>query len=123
MLPGRKGQVARATESTSVVTGRGPSFVDLVLALRPKQWAKNIMVFAALLFSINQYWALGELPVAFVLAWRSTLLFFCYCALSSGQYLINDLADAPQDELFPRRRRNSRHPPALAAACTASKIF
>ena len=87
MLPGRKGQVA-----------------DLILSLRPKQWAKNIMVFAALLFSINQYWAPGELPVALALAWRSTLLFFCYCALSSGQYLINDLADAPQDREHPTKR-------------------
>src|SRR5437867_3687697 len=124
MLPGRKGQVA-ATESTSVLTGRGPSIVDLILALRPKQWAKNIMVFAALLFSINQYWAPGELPVAFVLAWRSTLLFFCYCALSSGQYLINDLADAPQDREHPTKRNrpiaSGRVSPAMAM--TASVVL
>ena len=59
------------------------------------------MVFAALVFSINQYWTPADLPR---LAWISFLAFLCFCLLSSGQYLINDVLDAPRDREHPLKR-------------------
>lgn len=76
----------------------------LVRALRPRQWAKNAMVFLALLFSVNQYWSPADLPHALDLIARSTVTFLIFCALASAQYLLNDLKDAPQDRLHPKKR-------------------
>ncbi len=61
-------------------------------ALRPRQWTKNLVVFAAPLFafSINLQSLLGSL-IAFVL--------FCYT--SSSFYLINDIADVEADRQHP----------------------
>ncbi|HYW19712.1 MAG TPA: decaprenyl-phosphate phosphoribosyltransferase [Nodularia sp. (in: cyanobacteria)] len=61
-------------------------------ALRPRQWTKNLVVFAAPLFafSINFQSLLGSL-LAFVL--------FCYT--SSSFYLINDIADVEADRQHP----------------------
>lgn len=84
------------------VVARPPAILpDLITSLRPKQWAKNVMVFAALVFSINQYWAPADLPR---LAWTSFLAFLCFCLLSSGQYLVNDVLDAPRDREHPLKR-------------------
>ncbi|AVZ30689.1 UbiA family prenyltransferase [Nodularia spumigena] len=65
-------------------------------ALRPRQWTKNLVVFAAPLFafSINFQSLLGSL-LAFVL--------FCYT--SSSFYLINDLADVEADRQHPIKRK------------------
>ncbi|MCP6763058.1 MAG: decaprenyl-phosphate phosphoribosyltransferase [Fischerella sp. CENA71] len=61
-------------------------------ALRPRQWTKNLVVFAAPLFafSINLQSLLGSL-LAFVL----------FCCASSGFYLINDIADVKSDRQHP----------------------
>lgn len=61
-------------------------------ALRPRQWTKNLIVFAAPLFgfSINLESILGSL-LAFVL----------FCAASSSFYLINDIADVEADRMHP----------------------
>ncbi len=63
-----------------------------LLALRPRQWTKNLIVFAAPLFgfSINVHSFLGSL-LAFVLL----------CCTSSGFYLVNDIADVESDRQHP----------------------
>lgn len=63
-----------------------------LLALRPRQWTKNLIVFAAPLFafSINLQSFLGSL-LAFVL----------FCCASSSFYLFNDLADVESDRQHP----------------------
>ncbi len=64
--------------------------------MRPQQWTKNIIVYAALIFD-------GKLfaPDAF---WRTTLVALCFCAVSSAVYIINDLVDIEKDRLHPRKR-------------------
>ncbi len=61
-------------------------------ALRPRQWTKNLIVFAAPLF-------------AFSLKWESllgaSLAFVLFCAASSSFYLINDVADVESDRRHP----------------------
>lgn len=61
-------------------------------ALRPRQWTKNLIVFAAPLFAfaINGEALLGSI-MALVL----------FCATSSSFYLFNDIADYKSDRLHP----------------------
>ncbi len=75
-----------------------------VRLLRPAQWIKNVVLFAPLFFSL---WnaadsAAGRTP-ALPLG-RATFAFLCFCLLSSGIYVFNDLVDAPRDRLHPRKR-------------------
>jgi decaprenyl-phosphate phosphoribosyltransferase len=61
-------------------------------ALRPRQWTKNLIVFAAPLFAFNlQPSALLSAGIAFVL----------FCAASSSFYLLNDIADVAADRQHP----------------------
>jgi len=74
----------------------GPLVLDVLRALRPKQWIKNGFVFAALIFAgkVGSVVSIGRTLAAFAL----------FCALSSGMYLINDLADRQADRLHPLKR-------------------
>ncbi len=64
--------------------------------MRPKQWTKNVFIFAALVFD-------GKLfqPGPFT----NTLIgFVVLCLLSSAVYLVNDCADANADRAHPVKR-------------------
>ena len=74
------------------------SILPIFEALRPKQWTKNLVVFAALIFSER---ALIFKP----LAWEYALLaFVIFCGLSGSVYLLNDLTDIEKDRLHPEKR-------------------
>ena len=67
-----------------------------VAALRPKQYTKNLLVFAALIFAD----LMGSLE-----AWiAATAAFVAYCLASSAAYLVNDVRDASQDREHPLKR-------------------
>jgi 4-hydroxybenzoate polyprenyltransferase len=69
----------------------------LIRTMRPHQWAKNVFVFAALVFDRQLFH-----PIPF----RSTLAGFALlCLASSAVYLINDVADLEQDRKHPLKRR------------------
>jgi len=68
----------------------------LLLALRPEQWTKNLVVLAALALSKHLFE-----PRLFV---RSLAAFAIFCGLSGAAYLLNDLVDLEQDRLHPRKR-------------------
>ncbi|MFN6538933.1 MAG: decaprenyl-phosphate phosphoribosyltransferase [Nostoc sp. EkiNYC01] len=61
-------------------------------ALRPRQWTKNLVIFAAPLFAFN-------LTLQSILA--CLLAFALFCCASSGFYLINDIADVESDRQHP----------------------
>jgi 4-hydroxybenzoate polyprenyltransferase len=65
-------------------------------ALRPLQWTKNLLVFAALLFARDTF---HVEPLV-----QSILAFVAFCAVSSSVYLINDVRDRQQDQLHPIKR-------------------
>lgn len=67
-----------------------------VRLLRPRQWIKNLLVFAAPA-------AAGVLDQADHLG-RTTLVFGAFCLAASGTYAINDAADAVADRTHPRKR-------------------
>jgi 4-hydroxybenzoate polyprenyltransferase len=67
----------------------------LVVSLRPRQWVKNLFVFAGLVFSQRLFTAS---------LWPALAAFAIFCALSGAIYLLNDVADRDKDRLHPRKR-------------------
>ncbi len=73
-----------------------PAAAALVAALRPRQWLKNLLLFAGLVFAAE----LGDASL-----WlRATVAFAVYCAASSAAYLVNDVRDADADRRHPTKR-------------------
>jgi 4-hydroxybenzoate polyprenyltransferase len=66
------------------------------VSLRPRQWTKNLLLFAGIIFAAK----LGD-------AWRwldAFAVFAAYCAASSAAYLVNDVRDAHHDRAHPVKR-------------------
>ena len=74
---------------------RSPA-VALGAAMRPRQWLKNVLVFAAPL-------AAGSLLEPDVLL-PSIVAFIAFCLMSSATYLINDVRDVEADRAHPTKR-------------------
>jgi 4-hydroxybenzoate polyprenyltransferase len=68
----------------------------VVRALRPRQWTKNLAVFAPLVFA-----RAVTVPGA---AWHAFLAFGAFCFLASGLYVVNDWVDQGQDRLHPEKK-------------------
>jgi decaprenyl-phosphate phosphoribosyltransferase len=71
--------------------------VGLVKLARPKQWAKNVLVFAAPAAAgvlDNREWALD-----------ATVAFAAFCLAASGTYYINDARDVDADRLHPKKSK------------------
>ena len=64
--------------------------------MRPRQWPKNLLVFASLIFAA-EYDEPGKWGAAFA-------AFVAYCAASSAAYLLNDVLDAEEDRRHPLKR-------------------
>lgn len=71
--------------------------VALLVEARPKQWVKNLLVFAAPA-------AAGVLSHGDAI-WRSAAAFGCFCLAAAGTYYLNDAADVEADRLHPKKRR------------------
>lgn len=70
----------------------------LVVTMRPKQWTKNLILFAGLVFSDDR------LLFETVPLFRSIIAFAIFCLLSSAVYIMNDLADIEKDRAHPSKR-------------------
>lgn len=70
--------------------------IDVLQSMRPRQWTKNLVVFAALIFSYN-------LTDTFLLT-RTVIGFLVFCVLSGWVYLLNDLLDRDKDRMHPDKR-------------------
>jgi 4-hydroxybenzoate polyprenyltransferase len=73
--------------------------LGLLRSMRPTQWAKNLFVFAALVFDQK----LLE-PVSFL---RTLAGFALFCLASSVVYLVNDVADRESDRRHPFKRKRA----------------
>lgn len=69
---------------------------DLWISLRPKQWLKNVIVFAGLFFAEE------FLVQSKIISTIAAFLLFCF--VSSSGYLVNDVVDRRKDALHPRKR-------------------
>ncbi len=73
-----------------------PVAMRLVLSLRPGQWTKNLIIFAALMFGQRLQDVRAVLYAAGAFA--------VFCALSGVVYLLNDVADRETDRSHPVKR-------------------
>ena len=85
------GSTATTGQTGVLATGRA-----LVKTMRPKQWIKNVVVFAPLVFDEKLFQ-----PDLFA---RTLLAFALFCLISSTVYIINDLVDIEKDRQHPRKR-------------------
>jgi 4-hydroxybenzoate polyprenyltransferase len=81
-----------------VLTRRLPLSAPLLRCLRPKQWVKNLFLFAGILFTLDR-----PHPVGDWLCVGTGFLLFCF--LSGAVYLFNDIADRERDRLHPQKCR------------------
>src|ERR671934_1118883 len=79
-----------------VRAGLLPPPPSLLVALRPRQWTKNGLLFIALAFTLNL-----QQPTLLL---RTIAAFACFCALSSAGYLLNDVVDVEADRAHPTKR-------------------
>ena len=68
----------------------------LILTMRPKQWSKNLIIFAGVVFG-NRLFHFNEMFLA-------TTAFVLFCGISSAVYLLNDLVDIEKDRQHPKKR-------------------
>lgn len=87
--------MARVAEGAWI--NRAGVLAGIVVSMRPRQWIKNLVVFAALIFAKK----LAE-PA---LLGRSITAFLLFCAASGAVYIINDLFDAEGDRRHPAKAR------------------
>jgi 4-hydroxybenzoate polyprenyltransferase len=83
----------------------------LLQLLRPRQWTKNLAVFAPLLFSRSVFH-----PGALL---RATAAVVCFCLLAGGVYVFNDWVDRERDRLHP----DKRHRALAAGLVSANSAF
>ena len=69
----------------------------VIVAMRPQEWVKNLLVFAGLLFS-------GKFDEVDAIA-AAAVTFAAFCAVASAGYLINDAHDVELDRQHPKKRR------------------
>jgi len=99
------------------------ALIGLIRTMRPKQWTKNVIIYAGLVFD-------GQLFIldSFL---RVTLSFILLCLAASTIYIINDLVDIERDRQHPRKKYRAlpsgqlplRLAVAAAVAIPISAIF
>ncbi|MFD0676203.1 MULTISPECIES: decaprenyl-phosphate phosphoribosyltransferase [unclassified Paenibacillus] len=68
----------------------------IFIQMRPKQWTKNMLIFGAFIFSINQ--------VTTSLFYKSVIAFLLFSFISSCVYILNDYMDREADSNHPTKR-------------------
>lgn len=83
------------------------TFFAFVQLIRPKQWTKNLVVFAGLMFTGNLF----RLPLLL----KTGVAFVLFCLAAGAVYILNDLRDRESDRKHPEKR----HRPLAANRITA----
>ena len=89
---------------------RSPAHAAFV-AMRPRQWTKNLLLFAGIVFAAK----LGD-PERWV---DAVTAFVAYCAASSAAYLLNDVRDVASDRVHPVKR----HRPIASGELAARSVL
>jgi 4-hydroxybenzoate polyprenyltransferase len=79
--------------TTQLPQERTSSLRDMWQLLRPTQWSKNLVIFAALIFSKHLFNRADVLLV--------TVGFMAFCLSASAAYVMNDLRDCDRDRQHP----------------------
>lgn len=88
---------------------------NLIVSLRPDQWSKNLIVFAALIFAVQLFD-----PAALALA---SAAFVIFCGLSGAVYLMNDVSDREADRQHPLKRMRPIASGALSPGAALAWAF
>jgi len=67
-----------------------------LISLRPKQWVKNVFIFAPMIFSLHMF------QTAYI--WRSLLAFILFSLAAGAMYVFNDILDRGKDRLHPVKK-------------------
>ena len=113
--PGLERSIRAGREVERVFPALHSTLRALVKAMRPHQWAKNLLVFVPML--VGQGW----LDLA---AWQGALIaFFALSFTASSVYLVNDAADIDADRRHHRKRNrpfaSGRLSPVVGLAASA----
>jgi 4-hydroxybenzoate polyprenyltransferase len=89
-----------------------------LVSLRPKQWVKNVFIFAPMIFSLHMF------QPAYI--WRSLLAFLLFSLVTGAIYVLNDVLDREKDRLHPVKKERpiaaGRLRPGPALACAAALL-
>ncbi len=91
----RRKLASRGIRPAQVFEERAGTLESLLKALRPHQWAKNVLIFAPLLLA-------HSLAAKGLLA--ALLAFCCFSLTASATYIVNDLLDIEADRYHPQKR-------------------
>ena len=76
----------------------------LILSVRPKQWTKNLIIYFALFFTVNESWSIRDEGEVLSAVGRATLAVLLFSLISGAVYLVNDILDREKDRAHPKKR-------------------
>ncbi|NTV53082.1 MAG: decaprenyl-phosphate phosphoribosyltransferase [Candidatus Firestonebacteria bacterium] len=92
------------------------NFVLVLLRLmRPRQWTKNLVVFAGLAFSANLFKG--------ALVSRTLQTFFIFCLTTGAVYIVNDILDREHDRLHPEKAKRPLAAGAISPETAGGMAF
>jgi 4-hydroxybenzoate polyprenyltransferase len=91
-------ETAQPLQTQNLLSAGKLSRRDIAKAVRTRQWAKNVLLFAGFVFAGHLRAPLAQLEAEI---FRVILGFVCFCGLSATAYLINDWNDIERDRLHP----------------------
>jgi len=92
-----RAEPAAGEDAGGAAAPRRGSVRAAIVAMRPQEWVKNLLVFAGLLFS-GKFDELDAIAAA-------AITFAAFCAVASAGYLVNDAHDVELDRQHPKKRR------------------
>jgi 4-hydroxybenzoate polyprenyltransferase len=96
-----------------------PLPLSLLKAMRPKQWIKNLLLFAGFVFTLNERWR-PFTPEMWQYLERAAAAFGLFSLIASSVYLLNDVIDVERDRAHPTKRNrpiaSGELPPPVALA-------
>ena len=71
------------------------NFIFIIKLMRPKQWTKNLFIFAAIIFS-------GKFNDFNII--KRKFIIYLFCLISSSIYILNDIVDVEKDKKHPQKK-------------------
>lgn len=88
------------SEEAAPVTGPPQNLIaGVVKAIRPRQWVKNVLVFAAPVAALG-----SDVKVNSDMLINVSIAFVAFCMAASAVYLVNDVRDIEADRQHPTKR-------------------
>lgn len=108
-----------SSSAPATLAGERNNLAGLLRTMRPRQWIKSVIVYAALVFDGKLF-----VPELFL---KTTIMFVAFCLIASSVYIINDLVDMEKDRQHPRKRNrplaSGQLQPAVAIGAAGGLAF